>query len=69
MFALKAIVICTVLAGCFGGTRDDAAAARWITAPTAEECERRNLDMLRSLVEEAGDQMVRAVVKCERVGV
>ena len=68
MYAIATIYLCTALAGCFGGTRDEAAAARWLTAPTAAECERANLDRLRALVEGSGDTLLQAVVKCERVG-
>ena len=68
MYAIASVIFCTALAGCLSGTRDPDAADVWVLAPTAEECEARNLEVLFESIEEAGDVLLRAHVRCERIG-
>ena len=68
MYAIATIVVCTLWAGCISGVRDEGMADKWMLADTKEECEARNLAVLLEIIAEQGDQVLRAKIKCERVG-
>ena len=68
MYVLSAVAGCLLYAGCFSGGRDPDAGEVWITAPTAEECERRNIDALHETAAGNGDTVIWVRVKCERMG-
>ena len=68
MYVLSFVAGCLLYAGCFTGERNPDMASVWITAPTAAECERGNLDALHRTAEANGDVVVWARVTCERMG-
>ena len=68
MWALATVVGCTVLLGCFSGTRDRDGADRWLVSATEAGCVDRNSEVVRTVVERNGDRVLHLVVRCERVG-
>lgn len=69
MYAIAFAIVCTAALGCFTASPNEDLADRWILGATKEECEKRNAAVVRRIIRDAGDRILRAKVECKAVGV